>query len=578
MLPFYLPSRSRPGLLLAVCASLLLALPVQAQDYDRTANAALSGHNTKTLSGVSVQQCQAACTAETEFVCRSFDYRKNENTCDLSDTTADAAGGLKTDYAGDPYDHYERVFFRHTPNAALPGNNNVQLESVTVEQCQAACEDETGFTCRSFDYYKNENKCDLSDMTADAAGGLKTDYAGDPYDHYERVIPAASTGSKRFDQYTWLTSHNAYANLSEGWTMAAQSYGITTQLNDGVRGLMLDVHDFDGSHGVTCVASFGSDCYDPGVYLCHGSCTGLPGMNYALPRRRLHEVLNEIGAWVRANPGEENIVTLFLESGARTDGVFDEMRRSTQLLPYIYNPGGTAWNVPSRGWPPLEWMNDNNKRVVIFSDMNYRPNDWMVFNKAYTRENYWSLGDEGTNMECRTRWDDRPLDSFGLFVMNHFRNAPTTITAAIDNRESKLKERWTDYCSPASGGTIPNYLAVDFVEVGSAQQIVDEFNRADRSSVSQAPYVESYTSYVQDAKAAVNASCESDSDCANGACGRSHANNAPLLCCPSGSTVNHAGYDYCTGMPDGTACWLDSMCANDSCSGNLYGAQRGTCD
>lgn len=76
-------------------------------------------------------------------------------------------------------------------------------------------------------------------------------------------------------------------------------------------------------------------------------------------------------------------------------------------------------------------------------------------------------------------------------------------------------------------------------------------------------------------------SCEYDNDCSGSECARENADdNTKLTCCQSGNSVYNganAKY-YCTEMPDGTRCWLDSMCKNDSCSGNLYGLQRGYCD
>lgn len=75
----------------------------------------------------------------------------------------------------------------------------------------------------------------------------------------------------------------------------------------------------------------------------------------------------------------------------------------------------------------------------------------------------------------------------------------------------------------------------------------------------------------------VGASCSIDLQCNNGACGRPNADTNNLVCCPSGNTTSYWGYDYCTGMANGTSCWLDTMCQSGSCKGNLYGAEKGTC-
>lgn len=62
-------------------------------------------------------------------------------------------------------------------------------------------------------------------------------------------------------------------------------------------------------------------------------------------------------------------------------------------------------------------------------------------------------------------------------------------------------------------------------------------------------------------------SCYYDADCTSNACGRLQAGtNAPLSCCPSGSTDLFGGYYYCTEMPNGTSCYSDAMCANGYCA------------
>merc|ERR1719492_343373 len=76
-----------------------------------------------------------------------------------------------------------------TPNAAIEGYNNEHV-SGSVDYCKQACVSRSW--CKSFDYYKNDNACDLSDKTAKDVGGLKTDYRGNPYDHYEIVTPECS--------------------------------------------------------------------------------------------------------------------------------------------------------------------------------------------------------------------------------------------------------------------------------------------------------------------------------------------------------------------------------------------------
>ena len=75
--------------------------------YQRTPNAGIKGHNKRTLHKTSLDDCRAACTATAW--CKSFDYKRAESTCFLQDVNRhDVSKGLKTDYPGHPYDHYEK--------------------------------------------------------------------------------------------------------------------------------------------------------------------------------------------------------------------------------------------------------------------------------------------------------------------------------------------------------------------------------------------------------------------------------------------------------------------------------------
>jgi hypothetical protein len=70
-------------------------------EWQHIKNSAIVGHNTQVVSG-SVQVCKKAC--ESYAWCNSFDYSKAGVSCDLSN--APISTSLKTNYVGDPYDHY----------------------------------------------------------------------------------------------------------------------------------------------------------------------------------------------------------------------------------------------------------------------------------------------------------------------------------------------------------------------------------------------------------------------------------------------------------------------------------------
>ncbi len=157
--------------------------------FSRTADAAISGHNSEYLTDVSPDDCAKACThASRRDWCVSFDYYKESHACDLSSKRADDVGGLKTNYPGNPLDHYSLDslrMFNHTADAAISGHNAEHLTDVSPDKCAEACTHASRRDwCVSFDYYKDSNACDLSSKRADDVGGLKTSYQGNPFDHY----------------------------------------------------------------------------------------------------------------------------------------------------------------------------------------------------------------------------------------------------------------------------------------------------------------------------------------------------------------------------------------------------------
>ena len=156
-------------------------------DFREIQNTAISGKNNRSFVGVSPATCRTLCLEEDGFLCRSVDYTKATKKCDLSDSTLSSSKVVK-DAA---YDHFERLSFAEDyernsagniivrgtgylryADRAISGHNDRRVENVSVRQCQALCNGETDFTCRSIDYVVGSRRCDLSAVTANEAGGL----------------------------------------------------------------------------------------------------------------------------------------------------------------------------------------------------------------------------------------------------------------------------------------------------------------------------------------------------------------------------------------------------------------------
>ncbi|MGC0416253.1 PI-PLC domain-containing protein [Embleya sp. AB8] len=268
-------------------------------------------------------------------------------------------------------------------------------------------------------------------------------------------------GNARLDQVTSLTTHNSFTNYEDSrWSSVNQAESIRGQLDRGVRGLMLDTHWYEHSTAL-CVISFGSDCYPSDVYLCHGDCKTFAGVTYALPRQSFTAAMQTVVDFLAANPLE--VVTVFLEDYVDTDQLRPSLDRVRGLPDLLFRPDTAG--VRDHGWPRVADLVTANKRLLLFSDRADKESLGVMYDKTWTVQNYWSLGDLGNDLACTSRWSDVPLDRAEpgfrrLFVMSHFRNVPTVGTAALDNG-SKLRNRITQQCTPAAGHA-PNFVAVDF--------------------------------------------------------------------------------------------------------------------
>lgn len=296
-----------------------------------------------------------------------------------------------------------------------------------------------------------------------------------------------------YNRYSFLCTHNAFVNYQDArWVAPNQSMSITNQLKNGIRALMLDTHyakpDWKDVFKVIPEA---------GVYLLHGVEGGhwIAGSTYALPSRRLYHALYDVWGFLNDNPYE--VVTIFLEDyttadqlQAEFDFIFkkenEEGRDGKKFLQRIYNPDNDSrWQVKEKKqWPLLSDLIAWDKRVIIFSsDQSKRGSEYVAYGRDYTKENFWSLGDLGNKWDCPSRWNDGQYideDYPKLFVFNHYRNAPTVISAAIDNHYDKIMDRIDNQCSKTAK-QLPNFVAVDFFEVplseSKAEDAVNELNR-----------------------------------------------------------------------------------------------------
>ncbi len=281
---------------------------------------------------------------------------------------------------------------------------------------------------------------------ADSSVAVDTDVAADT-DPVDVETPRRCNGhaalcERRLDEVTLPATHNAMSSAEADFILPNHHLGLQRQLDDGVRGLLLDVWDWTGHDG---------------LWLCHGFCE--------LGATPLADGLGAIATFLETHPHE--VLVLVLEdyvSAAALEGAFDE----AGLARWLYT------HDPAAGWPTLGAMIDADTRLVVSASGAEPPPTWL--------HHAWDLMWD-TPYEFR-RADDFscvcnrgcPATDGQLFLVNHWLSnpAPAPDKAPATNAFDVLYGR-ADECRTASGRQ-PTLLAVDFYSEGDLFEAVDALN------------------------------------------------------------------------------------------------------
>ncbi|RMF82470.1 MAG: hypothetical protein D6737_01655, partial [Chloroflexi bacterium] len=288
--------------------------------------------------------------------------------------------------------------------------------------------------------------------------------------------------NRRYNEVTYLTTHNSFASKDTGWIFAQQTYSIREQLERGVRAFMLDIHEYDND-----------------IHLCHGSCDPItsrlqnPGDLVAL-----HEILQEIKTHLDTFP--EAVITLLFESRVTNRARLRQQFEASNTLDYIFYADRenvtptSSWDVEHQGWPQLAWMVENNKRLVVFSD-HKSGDDGLPYFWNFAVENFF--GDKGLFDE--TKWiESRPESSQltdstkPLMLLNYF---PTfdllsgvlPDTGRYDSINNYYRILTQTYDCFRVSERLPNFISFDYFERGKNGGPVRAVYKINRERGNQLP-------------------------------------------------------------------------------------------
>jgi hypothetical protein len=267
---------------------------------------------------------------------------------------------------------------------------------------------------------------------------------------------------RRYDQVAYATTHNAMAARFDPYfysiIISNQCSGVPTQLADGIRGLMLDIHWFQPD-----------EAEEPDLYLCHSEC----GYGHQL----LVEGLAEITDFLDARPNE--VISFIIETNAGTSGREAQIRdafAASGLLPYAHVQS------PGAPWPTLAAMIAANQRLVVLTDdaspntgcdATGTPCPWYHYLWSdFAFETHYSYSTPA-NFSCA---DNRGEPGNDLFILNHFltNNIGAPNFAQQVNYDPLLSRRARECW--ATQNHLPNFVTVDFYEIGSVLRTTNLLN------------------------------------------------------------------------------------------------------
>lgn len=305
------------------------------------------------------------------------------------------------------------------------------------------------------------------------------------------------TDDLKYDEVTYLTTHNSFTIQTEDWLYRQQSLSFDNQFKYGVWSFMLDLHwcpeDMRKSQTISLAhlrqgSSNTRNYSDSRNHQYLLSCRDSRAQKSQTKHRSFESFFNDyVKKWL--DHDDKSIITLHLESYLGTDGAAQLRRVFEQvgILHYIYG------DLSQKSWPTFGEMRMTNKRLVVFSSNSGDCGLGDVFSTVRYRETQYDLE---TAKNCERRFDDRNrLNDTALLLLNHFYSTSfetrkLTYHQVNNPYADRMQHKYEGVKCPVLSvrtrlcvqqeSIYPTFVAVDFVEegdVGGAREWVLYLNR-----------------------------------------------------------------------------------------------------
>jgi len=306
-------------------------------------------------------------------------------------------------------------------------------------------------------------------------------YNGTKIDHGQGIRPDKQfinpNPKLKYNEVCFLGAHNAHAAHAYGYLYAQQDKKIEDQLESGVRVLLLDTYPANKDDlTVDARPKPGESIEDYEAMLWHGPL----GKNLKMT---LKDTLITIKSFLQKHP--DQIVTIQLENYT-PNKIIDSVIERSNISNFILKP--SDWNPKDKdGWPTLNWMIKENKRLVIFNSKGsskYSYHQWI-----HTSENQYGELDIKKAAQLRK---EGARGVHYLWTINYFGTVTTPVVYPATN-STKLR-KLVDYIlkNGRSGkykNRYPNVIALDYItrgKNGDPLKLINEINNKSETTKNRA--------------------------------------------------------------------------------------------
>jgi len=299
--------------------------------------------------------------------------------------------------------------------------------------------------------------------------------------------------NRKFNEVVIPATHNSMSAADiPNWMFAEQEKRIPEQLQDGIRGFLIDAHygmpagkyvktllddeaaarkkyeEVLGKEGVDAAMRIrdrlvGEKKGKRDVYLCHGFCE--------LGADPLMPMLRQVRDFLVMNPNE--VITFVIQDEAVTPKDIEKCFMESGLVDFVYH------GEVKPPWPTLRKMISTDERVIVFAENNSAGVPWYHQAYDFMQETPYKFHNP-EEMSCLS---NRGTGSASLFLINNWIEtapAPKPSNAQIVNAYDFLLKRAQE-CE-RERHMLPNLLAVDFYKTGDLFKVVETLNRIGKAS------------------------------------------------------------------------------------------------